>query len=275
MGDKIQKIIDKSGNDLQFQVAEYLGGHKWEVSISPYYNDPATGKSREIDIVATRKWFIKDSFGRELGELLIRFFIECKHIKDPAVLWFRQKNMTSAMELAKDNNILSDKPDDYLGRDQTPAQHHYVDNIQVAKVAAKGGKRDDIFEAMNQCLNGLIFFGSSGNINSPYYIDYPIIITDSFRNLHRRDVNTGHTPITDPFQLEVDYSYKQFRSDGKTIDIIKYFLIDIVSFDKLDSFLQDLEGRDIELLRKNLHWDLEHQERQNREQSEEDSPNPF
>lgn len=271
--DKIQEIIDKSGNDLQFQVAEYLEGHKWEVSISPYYNDPATGKPREIDIIAIRRWPMRNDFeSRELGELLIRLFIECKHIKDPAVLWFRQKNMTSAMELAKDNSILDSKPDYYLGQNQTPTQHHYVDNVRVAKIAAKSGKRDDIFEAMNQCLNGLIFFG---NNPSPYCIDYPIIITDSFQNLHRRDSDTRHTLIIEPFQFEVDYSFKQSRSDGKSIDIMKYFLIDIMGFDKLDSFLQDLESRDVKLFRENLYWDLEHQERQNREQSEENPPSFF
>ena len=271
--DKIQEIIDKSGYDLQFQVAEYLEGHKWEVSISPHYNDPATGKPREIDIIAIRRWPMRNDFeSRELGELLIRLFIECKYIKDSAVLWFRQKNMTSAMELAKDNSILDSKPDYYLVQNQTPAQHHYVDDVQVAKIAAKSGKRDDIFEAINQCLNGLIFFGNSPN---PYCIDYPIIITNSFQNLHRRDSDTGHAPIIEPFQFEVDYSFKQSRSDGKSIDITKYFLIDIMGFDKLDSFLQDLESRDIKLFRENLHWDLEYQERQYREQSEEDPLSPF
>jgi len=269
--DKIQEIIDKSGNDLQFKVADYLSGQKWDVSISPYYNDPATGKPREIDIVATYIWPMKDTFDdRKLGELAIRLFIECKHIKDPAVFWFRQKNMTSAIELAKDNSILNGKPDHYINQNQVPAPHHYADNVLVAKIAAKSGNRDDIFEAMNQCLNGLIFFNNGRNLNTHYHVDFPIIITDSLQNLHKRDSGTGHTPITEPFQLEIDYSYKKANSDGNLIDITKYFLIDIVSLNKLNLFLQDLENRDIKLFRENLDWDLDRQDRENRQQPADD-----
>jgi len=273
-GDKIQQIIEKSGNDLQIQVADYLGGHKWEVSISPYYNDPATGKPREIDIVAIRRWPMKDNFGGGvLGELLIRLFVECKYIKNPFVFWFRQKNILSAMELAKDNSILDGKPDYYLN--QIPIKHHYIDDVQVAKIAAKGGDRDDIFEAMNQCLNALIFFQNDRHIPGPYCIDFPIVITDSFQNLYRRDQNTGYVAITEPFQIEVDYSYKQPRSEGKSIDETKYFLLDIVSFEKLDSFLQDLENRDIKLFKENLWWDLEHQVRKNHNPSNNNSLDPY
>lgn len=253
--DKVQEIIEKSGNDLQFQVADYLSGHKWEVAVSPYYNDPATGKSREIDLIATRKWEIKDFLQGRFGELVIRLFIECKYIKDPAVFWFRQKNMPSAIKLAKDNRILRDKPDYYLDRE--PTIHHYIDNVEVAKRIAKGGSRDDIFDAMNQCLNALIFFTYDRFTPGPYCIDFPIIVTDSFQNLHKRDsTSSGYSLIDEPFQLEVDYSYKEPQTDGKTRDITKYFLIDIVAFEKLDTFLQDLEGRDIKLLIENLHWDL-------------------
>ncbi len=262
--DKVQDIINKSGNDLQFKVIDYLNSHEWETSVSPYYNDPATGKPREIDIIASRKWPIKDAFGDyQLGELVIRLFIECKHIKDPVVFWFMEKNMLSAMKLAKDNNILLDKQDYYISQNQASAKHHYADNIQVAKISDKSGNRDDFFKAINQCLNGLIFFADK---SSDYYtIDFPIIITDSFQNIHKRDVENGHVVISEPFQQEVDYSYKQLKNDGTPIDVSKYFLIDIVGFDKLDSFLQDLENRDIKLLREQLHWDLDFQERQKKQ----------
>ena len=273
--DKIQEIIDKSGNDLQSKVADYLIGRKWDVSFSPYYNDPATGKQREIDIIATYIWPIKDVFGdRNFGELAIRLFIECKHIKDPAVFWFRQKNIESAIKLAKDNNILNGKPDYYLGQNQT-AQHHYVDNALVAKIVAKSGNRDDIFDAMNQCLNGLIFFSNGRNFKTPYHIDFPIIITDSLKNLHKRNSDAGHAPITEPFQLEIDYSYKQSNSDGNPMDITKYFLIDIVSFEKFNSFLNDLENRDIKLFRENLSFDLVQRAKKMHQQSRDDQPSDW
>lgn len=258
----IQKIIEASGNDLQFKVAEYLESCGWEISLSPYYNDPATGKPREADIIAIRKWPINDSLShRQLSELTIRLFIECKNIPNPVVFWFKSKNMVSAIELAKNNSILSSKSDDYLNQDQIPARHHYADNVPVAKIAARGGRADDIFDALNQCLSGLIFFRHHHNLHTYHHIDFPLIITDSLQNLYKRDPDTGSALITKPFQYEIDYSYKQSNSDGSSVDKTEYFLIDIVSFENLERFLHDLENRDIKLFRETLHWDIERSNR--------------
>lgn len=48
--DKIQKIIEASGNNFHSNVISLLREKQWNVLISPYYNDYASDKAREIDI---------------------------------------------------------------------------------------------------------------------------------------------------------------------------------------------------------------------------------
>ena len=49
--DKIQEIIEASGNNFHASVIKFLREKEWFVLISPYYNDYATDKAREIDIL--------------------------------------------------------------------------------------------------------------------------------------------------------------------------------------------------------------------------------
>lgn len=54
--DKVQELIDQSGNNFHTKVATWLIDNGWHVTISPYYMDYATNKSREIDLVAEKEW---------------------------------------------------------------------------------------------------------------------------------------------------------------------------------------------------------------------------
>lgn len=47
--DKIQEIIEGSGNNFHASVIKFLREKEWTVLISPYYNYYATDKAREID----------------------------------------------------------------------------------------------------------------------------------------------------------------------------------------------------------------------------------
>ena len=75
--DKIKEIIDNSGNDLHQEIVDFLRSVGWEVKSSPYYNDPATNKPREIDIIA-KKQFKATNWGAHdnSGIITIRLFIE-------------------------------------------------------------------------------------------------------------------------------------------------------------------------------------------------------
>lgn len=53
--DKVNAIIEQSGNTFHCKVLKYLQGKRWTVLISPYYNDNVSNKPREIDLELIRK----------------------------------------------------------------------------------------------------------------------------------------------------------------------------------------------------------------------------
>lgn len=255
-GDKIKSIIENSGNDLHQEVVDFLREKGWEVKSSPYYNDPATNKPREIDIIARKKFQAHDWAGDHSDYLAVRLFIECKYIRDSNLIWFENKNMAAAEDLARNNSILRDAHRNELQNTSTlpPKIHHYVRESAVAKRWDKTGHADPLYEAMNGALNGQIFFQEHQYSEDSYPVDFPLIVVNSFDNLHRRDTKNakGYTAVTEPFQIEVDYSYTNRESKPAT----GYFLLDVVAKDGLDAYLADLEASDVKILRDRLGWDL-------------------
>lgn len=228
----------------------------WEVKSSPYYNDPATNKPREIDIVAKKKIRVVDRAGDNEHHIVVELFIECKHISSSNVLWFEHKNMPAATQLAKNNHILRRVEDVDLTVASTypPLHHHYLREEGVAKRWDKNGHSDPLYEAMNGVLNGQIFFQDHHLPGERYVVDFPIIVVDSYTNLHKRDLtnSSGYTDITKNFQIEVDYSYTDKDRKSKT----GYFLVDVVDKAGLGAFLADLETSDFKILKTRLASDL-------------------
>ncbi len=70
-------------------------------------------------------------------------------------------------------------------------------------------------------------------------VEYPIIIFNSFNKVFQVDMMVHDKPkgVDDNFQLEVNYVYL----DKDKTSINEYFLIDIVDFTRVDSFLKILE----------------------------------
>ncbi len=46
--------MDAARNDFQYKVIDFFQSRNWGVTISPYYVDLITQKSREIDIIAEK-----------------------------------------------------------------------------------------------------------------------------------------------------------------------------------------------------------------------------
>ena len=89
--DKVKAIISQSGNTFHSQVLKYLHDKGWTVLISPYYNDNATNKPREIDLIAEKAFETNDR--RYFGTVNVKLFIECKYIPQLTVFWFHNKDM--------------------------------------------------------------------------------------------------------------------------------------------------------------------------------------
>jgi hypothetical protein len=75
---KVREWLENQGFPLEMQTAAAFRAAGFVVNQSSFYGDSETGKSREIDVVATHP--------DDLGIISIRFVIECKGGKKPWVL---------------------------------------------------------------------------------------------------------------------------------------------------------------------------------------------
>lgn len=268
----IEEIIEKSGNSFHSRVINKLRELGWSVLVSPHYNDNFTDKPREIDIITEKKFDVHEFIHDWLGTLNVRLYIECKYIPDDVVFWFEKKDMERATQ-----RIMRDTGMDDPRRNTEITKHHYYADVPVAKLWASGSKKSEdnelINKAINQVLNGTIYYRNRSDLKivltKQGYIDrvlkqvpYPLIVVNSFDNFHATPMNGNgeHQPITEPFALEVNYAYTD-----KENSISEYFLIDVVSLDKLPEFLASaIEGVDVGTLAEKLRWDKRLEKRKSR-----------
>lgn len=90
--DEVFNLIAGNGNNFHAKVARWFADHGWHVVVSPYYMDQTQGKAREIDLVVEKNWPIRDRFGRGLGYIITRLFVECKYIPSYSVFWFSERD---------------------------------------------------------------------------------------------------------------------------------------------------------------------------------------
>ena len=246
----IQQLVDSSGNTFHAKVARWLQADKWHIRVSPYYMDQSQNKAREIDLIAEKRWPMKDDFGRWCGDVVVRLFVECKFVPSHAVFWFTEKDMPAAETLVcsfggfrRDNTYTN--------------KHHYLSQCaRVAKVFASETNRGQDFEpfykALNQVLNAQVSMRwrrpASLEPNRPsgaklLVIDCPVVVCSSFDKLYATDFYDEITPmkISANFQLEVQYAYV----DGAGGQRDDYFLVDFVEFSRL-SELSALIAQDAE-----------------------------
>jgi len=83
--EKISKWLRSQGYPLEMKVSSSLRKQNFEVRQSWYYNDPETGKPREIDILALQS--------EVYGILRVEFLIECKHSTKPWILFSSEQTL--------------------------------------------------------------------------------------------------------------------------------------------------------------------------------------
>ncbi len=245
----IQNIITLSGNSFQSKAIRFFRDKGWDVTVSPYYNDNLSDKPREIDIVATKTFPVKDYFNGYKGSVAVRLFVECKYVHDATVFWFDNIDTESAIKRAmKDTGLENPNLNTKI------QSHHYLTTQTVAKLFAsnqKNQKDNDIFyKALNQCLNATLYYENRTSAirnkhdhdNILKIVNYPIIICDKFDNLFKTDFdNTSPVPVDTNFVMEVNYAYLNQQKEH----VDEYFLIDIVDYSNLESFLNLIETSDI------------------------------
>jgi hypothetical protein len=209
--------------------------------------DGGTNKPREIDLIVEKHGIYRGNIrGEGYGAVVMRLFIECKYIAQTNVFWFSDKDLDAARKWLTTNTPL--KKDNYF-----TDQHHYVSSDkQVAKLFASKNKpnveNEPMYKALNQSLNAMVYLRRRPTIireleesRTPRraLVEMPVIVCDSFNEFYQVQMDgvAKPIPLEDNFQLEVNYAYSNSEGNQRT----EYFLIDVVDFSKLDSFMKVLE----------------------------------
>jgi len=239
--DEVSKLVRDSGNNFHAKVARWLSDKDWHIVVSPYYMDQTQNKAREIDLIAEKLWPINNMFGRQLDDVAVRLFIECKFVPSYSVFWFADKDQVSAQQL-----VCASGP--YRADNVYTNKHHYLaQSSKVAKLfatsASKAPENEPIYKALNQVLNAMVSMrGQPVSVpalkksqRSPRaVIEFPVVVCSSFAQIYSVDFYTESQPelITDNFQLEVRYAY--FDRHNKQRD--DYFLVDFLEYSQLERF---------------------------------------
>jgi hypothetical protein len=266
---EVQELFTKSGNSFHSRVVKLLRDEKWTVLVSPYYSDNFTDKPREIDIISERPFDV-EKFGW-MGTANASLFIECKYINTKTIFWFDVKDKIRAIE-----RIMKDTGLEHPNQNTNIKAHHYFSDLPVAKLftSAKGSEDNDIIgKAINQNLNALVYYRNHASIIPPERgkavnvlkkVPYPMIVVNSFQNFYRvnmADPDGEIEQITEPFHLEVNYAYIDKEKNSRN----EFFLIDVVSYDKLSEHLSMIEKTDVAIISQHCAW--EEGVRKNREQN--------
>lgn len=243
----ILKLVQNSGNSFHSKVARSLVDLGWHVVVSPYYLDQTQGKAREIDLIAEKIWPFFDNFGRPAGDIAVRLFIECKYVPSYAVFWFADKDKKAAKDLVcrgspfREDNTYTDK-------------HHYLTHSpRVAKLFASAGSRtgenEPFYKALNQALNGMVSLRGqalslpeikrSRQSYPSVILEFPVVVCNSFSSIYSAnfDNDSEPTPLTENFQLEVQYAYADRQQNQRD----EYFLLDFIEFDQMAQFMELIE----------------------------------
>lgn len=243
---EVSELIKNSGNNFHAKVARWLSDNGWHVVVSPYYMDQTQNKAREIDLIAEKLWPVINDFNQKTGNIAVRLYVECKFVPSYSAFWFADKNMKSALELVCSNGH-------YKENNTYTQKHHYLaHSATVAKLFAtstsKTNENEPFYKALNQALNAMVSMRgqpvstptSNNNQRPPsLIIEFPIVVCSSFKQIYSADfyAESEPKPITDNFQLEVNYAYIDKHSKQKD----DYFLLDFVEFDQLESFAKAID----------------------------------
>jgi hypothetical protein len=246
--DSFRELVGGSGNTFHCRVATYFRNAGWQVLLSPYYVDNATGRTREVDLLCERLWEFRDPHNRSVSRLLrMQLLVECKYIPQDTstVFWFDEGDRIQTREL-----VVASVP---RLKGQSPInEHHYytVRTPGVAKLFAsdcgRGEEKEPIFMALNQSLGALIQLAGFPPLTTQQATEveftiaprYPVIVCSNFDRFRRTDLKGADpTQLDDNFVMEVNYAF----TNSANRPIQKYALIDVISWRRIDQFLRDLD----------------------------------
>lgn len=270
---QLKELIDISGNGFHYKVVNFLRDRGWAVSVSPYYNDNLTDKPREIDIIAEKAFTVLDVFDK-IGTVNVKLFVECKYINSDTVFWFDEKDMEKAVKMAMEATGLDDpRKNVSIEKLRTLKKAKVAKLFVTEKDKGKNQENDMIYKALNQGLNALVYYKNTESIipsrrqgiSILRTLNYPVILCNNFNLFHCLDAKSeeqhGPVRIEDSFQFEINYAYINKDKKSQT----EYFIVDIVNFEKLESFLKEIMEEDVETVKQHVAWEHNFNIRNNRE----------
>lgn len=231
MTDELKEAIQKSGNNLHFKVLNVLQKSGWLADISCYYLDDATGKPREIDIIAKQKIILSQFvWSNHPRDFWVYLFIECKHFDDEIALWMQ--NSSHKKELVKSTLESPDK--------LVHPQHHYHATDSLGKLYTTAGKESDIFDAIIQPIKALVSFRQRESVRALYY---PICIYegvsgfDVIKNIEDLK-NLDKLERTENALVEVNYSWRVIDNRPFPMPQQEYFAVDLCHIENLNKLME-------------------------------------
>lgn len=242
----IENIITNSGNEFHLEVVQFFRERGWAALVSPYYTDNLTNKPREIDIICEKSFPI-ERYGIIRDSVTVRLFIECKYIRNKTVFWFDNADTAKlGKKLANEFDVKSSPLlDDFATVKLLIPGHHYFISEKVAKLFSsennRGIDQEIIYKALNQCLNSLIYYRQNGSAivssdsGGSYLLTYPVIICNNLNNFYEAKERQR---IERDVLIEINYAYVDLRQVNKN----EYFVVDLVNFQSLGIFLDQIEA---------------------------------
>jgi hypothetical protein len=252
--------------EFHYKVYNYFKDKGWKVQLSPYYIDNYTQKPREVDIIAEKFYKIEPPIlisanlkeglsdqQKYIGTFNVRLYIECKLKKLEEYILFFEKPINKKFEvLLKGRNIF------YYEAEIPNVEIHYFREDVSKLFSTQSNRHDYLFDAINQSLHSMIYFNTlfkkEGHIISLFspeelshlnilaIASFPIIILEDIK---AKDINDKL--IENNFAAEVNYAYyDEINRNFKN----KIFYVDVVSFAKIDKFLENLDDSVKEIIDK-------------------------
>lgn len=178
--DEVTKWLDSQGYPLEMEVASELQKNGFGVHQSSYFKDPETGKSREIDVVATKGIYTGETFAT------VRLVIECKSSKNKPWVVFTRDNEVVDFEFSNWYTT-NQKGGDYILHsaltekfDQYELNHHRRKEIGYGITQAFTSGEDVTYKALSSvgnCAAAYIERASSKKLNIVEIV-IPVIVID-------------------------------------------------------------------------------------------------
>lgn len=233
----IEEIIESSWHNFSEKVDVFFRKSKPSriVDSGSYYVDFSDNKNREMDLVATfyrdvpkSWWQWHDNFDHY--RIAVRLFIECKYLNKNIV--FRDANIDQE-EIIQNwiaNNTIYRSLRGY--QEGLGLKNHYSFDKKFFSKHDQAENNDLIYKSLTQSLHSLIYYKNNKKFvdQAQYILDYPVVLTQSF-----------DTFFDDKWK-NIDNNFVYYMKNYNHSQWTNSFLVDFVSFDSLNSYLEEIEN---------------------------------